>query len=61
MESAADVNKDGSLGTPEKASLEDLEKALASTEIPQRVFVKQPIFDDLKKFFGKDVEILVTY
>lgn len=59
--SKAKINKDGSLGTPQNATLEELEKAIADTEIPQRVFVKQPIFEDLKKFFGKDVEILVTY
>ena len=59
--SKAKINSDGSLGTPQKASLEDLEKAIVGTEIPQRVFIKQPIFDDLKKLFGKDVEVLVTY
>ena len=57
----AKINEDGSLGTPQKASLEDMEKAIAKTEIPQRVFIKQPIFENLKRLFGKDVEILVTY
>jgi predicted nucleotidyltransferase/uncharacterized protein (UPF0332 family) len=59
--SKAKINPDGSLGTPEKCTIEELEKAIANTTIPQRTFIKQPIFDDLKRFFGKDVEILVTY
>ncbi len=59
--SKAEIKKDGSLGTPVKSSLEELEKHLAKIEIPSRVFIKQPIFEDLKKLFGKDVEVLVKY
>ena len=59
--SKAKINEDGSLGTPQKCTLEEFEKALANTEIPQRTFIKQPIFNDLKRLFGKDVEILITY
>ena len=59
--SKAKINDDGSLGTPKKTNMEELEKALAKIDIPPKVFIKQPIFEDLKKFFGKDVEVLVTY
>ena len=59
--SKAKINDDGSLGTPQKSSLEDLEKSLAKIEIPPKVFIKQPIFEDLKRFFGKDVEVLINY
>ncbi len=59
--SKAKIKKDGSIGTPKESSMEEMEKAIAKTDIPSRVFIKQPIFDDLKKFFGKDVEVLVTY
>jgi uncharacterized protein (UPF0332 family) len=59
--SKAPIKPDGSLGNPVAATLEELEKALAKTEIPPRVFIKQPIFDDLKNIFGKDVEVLITY
>lgn len=58
--SRARINPDGSLGTPRKSSIEELEKGLAKAKIPRRVFIKQPIFEDLKKIFGKDVEVLVT-
>lgn len=59
--SKAKINPDGSLGVIQQSSLEDLEKALTKVEIPQKAFIKEPIFEDLKKIFGKDVEILVTY
>ncbi len=59
--SKAKINPDGSLGTPKSSSLEEMEKALAKIELPSKVFIKQPIFEDLKNIFGKDVEVLVTY
>ena len=59
--SKAKIKENGSLGTTQKSSLEELEKALAKVEIPPKVFIKEPIFEDLKNIFGKDVEILVNY
>ncbi len=56
----ADINKDGSLGKTKESSLEELEKALSKTEIPNKVFIKEKIFEDLKNIFGKDVEVLVN-
>ena len=56
----AKINPDGSLGNLRDSSLEDMEKDLANIRIPERVFIKQPIFDDLKKLFGKDVEVQVN-
>jgi len=41
--------------------LEELEKALAKIGIPQKTSIKEPIFEDLKRVFGKDVEILMNY
>ncbi|MBS3116723.1 hypothetical protein J4421_03960 [Candidatus Woesearchaeota archaeon] len=55
------INDDGSLGTLEECTLEDFEKALATLKFPPRAFIKEPIFDDLKKVFGKDVEVLLSY
>lgn len=57
----APLREDGSLGTMEKSSLEDLEKAIASLKFPPRVFIKEPIFEDLKRIFGRDVEVLMGY
>ena len=55
------IREDGSLAVIEKSSLEELEKALAKIEIPQKASIKAPIFEDLKRIFGKDVEILMGY
>ncbi len=57
----AEIESDGSLGLLQDSSLEEYEKELAKTVIPPRVFVKEPIFDGLKRIFGKDVEVLVNY
>ncbi|HIH47594.1 TPA: hypothetical protein HA297_04810, partial [Candidatus Woesearchaeota archaeon] len=58
--SKAKINPDGSLGAPEKTTLEDFEVHLAKIDIPPKVFIKEPIFEDLKNIFGKDVEVLVN-
>jgi len=57
----AQINPDGSLGTIESSSLEELEKGLANMKFPKRVFIKEPIFEDLKNVFGREVEVLLHY
>ncbi|MBU0666058.1 MAG: nucleotidyltransferase domain-containing protein [Nanoarchaeota archaeon] len=59
--SKAEITEKGSLGSISKSNLEELEKALAAIEIPEKAFIKEPIFEDLKNIFGKDVEILINY
>ena len=59
--SKAEIKADGSLGTVKDSSLDEMEKHLAEAKIPKRVFVKEPIFENLRELFGKDVEVLVTY
>ncbi len=59
--SKAEITETGSLKNITKSSLEELEKALIKIEIPAKVFIKEPIFEDLKMVFGKDVEILMNY
>jgi len=44
-----------------KSNLQELEENLSKAKIPEKVFIKQPIFEDLKKLFGKDVEVLISY
>ncbi|HSU72269.1 MAG TPA: nucleotidyltransferase domain-containing protein [Candidatus Binatia bacterium] len=58
--SRAKINNDGSLGTLQDSNFDELEGALAKVELPQRVFIKAPIFNDLKRIFGADVEIMVN-
>ncbi|MBI2103322.1 hypothetical protein HYT55_05750 [Candidatus Woesearchaeota archaeon] len=55
------INADGSLGTLEQSTLEELEKELARLKVPPRVFIKEPIFEELKSIFGRHVEVLVQY
>ena len=57
----ADIKADGSLGPTNDSSLEELEQHLAKIELPPKVFIKEPIFENLKGVFGKDVEILMNY
>ncbi|MAG38656.1 hypothetical protein CMO90_01065 [Candidatus Woesearchaeota archaeon] len=59
--SKADINSDGSLGRITESSLEELEKVLTAVEIPAKAFIKEPIFEDLKNIFGRDVEVLINY
>jgi len=59
--SKAKIKPNGSLGPVQKSTIIELEKALTKIEIPPKVFIKQPIFDDMKNIFGKDVEVLINY
>src|SRR3989338_4105676 len=43
--SRAPVRQDGGLGATAESTLEEMEKALASVKFPQRVFIKEPIFE----------------
>ncbi len=58
--SKADIDADGSLKNIRPSSLEEFEKAIAEREIPGRVFIKQPLFQNLREIFGKDVEIMMN-
>ncbi len=59
--SKATLTPEGNFINIKESSLEELEKALIKVEIPEKVFIKEPIFEHLKSLFGKDVEILVNY
>ena len=57
----AKLNDDGSLGQLEKSSFEEMEKSLANVQFPQKTSIKERMFEDLKKVFGNEVEILMGY
>ncbi|MFH1590784.1 MAG: nucleotidyltransferase domain-containing protein [archaeon] len=59
--SKAPIRDDGSLGIPKRVTIEELEKAVVNANIPPQVFIKEPMFENLRQFFGKDVEIQVKY
>lgn len=54
----APINPDGSLGNTGPCKPEDFEQALAKLA-PMRVTLKEPLFESLKRFFGKDYEVLI--
>ena len=54
------INADGGLGALENSSLEEMEREMAKMKFPQRVFIKEPVFEDLKNIFGRDVEVMVN-
>ena len=56
----AQIRQDGSLGPVSASSWEEFEKALVKISIPPKVFIKEPVFESLKKIFGPEVEVLVT-
>lgn len=36
-----------------------MHRHLQDNKIPERIFIKEKLIDDLKKIFGKNVEIMV--
>ncbi len=56
----AKINSDGSLGPLVDSNLEEFEKSIASMIAPLKAFIKEPIFEDIKNIFGRDVEVLIT-
>ncbi len=59
--SKAKITPEGGLGATKETNLEEMEKELAKTKIPEKVFIKEQIFEDLKRIFGKDIEVLISY
>jgi cell division septum initiation protein DivIVA len=59
--SKAKISMEGKLYDIQKSSIEEFEGVLAKVTIPPKVFIKEPIFEDLRGLFGRDVEILVNY
>jgi uncharacterized protein (UPF0332 family) len=54
----APINSDGSLGNAGPCAPEEFEQSLAKL-VPMRVTLKEPLFESLKRFFGKDYELII--
>lgn len=59
--SICDISKSGSLANVKKTTFEEFEKYLTTAKVPDKVFIKETLFENLKEIFGKDVEILMNY
>ncbi len=57
----ADLNAKGGLENLQKSSLEEMETHMKDVRIPEKVFIKELIFESLRGLFGKDVEVLISY
>jgi len=55
------ITKDGGLDKIRKSSLTEMEKHMKDAQIPEKVFIKEKIFESLRKIFGKNVEVLISY
>ena len=57
----AKLGKDGSIGKFEESGFAELEKEISEVKMPRNVFIKEKTFEALRKHFGKNIEILVSY
>jgi len=57
----AQISKTGSLGKIEKSSEEELKEKMKTTKVPYQLYIKEKLFEDLKKLLGEDVEILLNF
>lgn len=57
----AKLGRDGSLGRLEDSSMAELEEHVSKVKMPAQVFIREKTFEDLRKLFGKSIEILVNY
>ena len=57
----ATIKSNGSLGHVEKTSFDEYEEKISKLKSPQKVFIKEKIFESLRKLFGSDIEILLNY
>ena len=56
----ADITKEGGIKNVQKSSLEEMEQDIVKVKIPDNVFIKEKIFEDLRELFGNDIEIMVS-
>lgn len=57
----ASIKSNGALGNVEKSNFEEYEEKISKLKAPQKVFIKEKIFESLRKLFGSDIEILLNY
>ncbi len=59
--SKAQISSEGLFVNITESSLEELEHAIAKSSLPEKKFLKEKTFENLKLIFGKDVEILINW
>ncbi|MDO8628619.1 MAG: hypothetical protein Q7R56_02610 [Nanoarchaeota archaeon] len=56
----ATITPKGGITNMQDSNLAAFEHALASITIPPKTYIKHPLFEDLKRIYGDDIEIQVT-
>lgn len=51
--------EEGRLSKLEDSTLEEMEHEIMEADLPNRTFIKEQLFEDLREIFGDDVEILI--
>ncbi len=57
----AEITKEGKFTNKKKSSYEEMEKELMADKLPPKTFIKEAMFEELKKIFGKNIEIMLNY
>lgn len=55
----ATINNAGGLGEVYDSNIQDLEESIKKDKKPNKLLLKEKIFEDLRKIFGKNIEILL--
>ena len=57
----AKILENGGLDSIEMSNLEEVENHVKDFKMPKNVYIKEKIFEDLRKIYGRDVEVLVHW
>jgi uncharacterized protein (UPF0332 family)/predicted nucleotidyltransferase len=59
--SKGELTKDGKIKNIKDITIDEFEKALTEIKNPKKISLKQETFNDIKKIFGDNAEILISY
>jgi len=57
----AKLNESGELANIKESSKKEFEESSKKFKVPKSIFVKEKLFEELKKIFGNDIEIMFNY
>ncbi|MBS3143856.1 hypothetical protein J4446_03215 [Candidatus Woesearchaeota archaeon] len=55
------LSDNGEFGDIKKSSMKEFEADSNKFKVPKSIFVKEKLFEELKKIFGKDMEVMFNY
>jgi len=57
----AKLSESGELANIKESSKKEFEESSKKFKVPKSIFVKEKLFEELKKIFGNDIEIMFNY